>query len=304
MVNFYRWYKNQRLWWQDISNSPVFPSQLKRIRQGVVRALDSPSPAGERPRLEGRLPEAGGTPILLACCDEGYFYKFARQLIISAMLRDPVTRVHIHVYDPSPLGVADAEFLEHRFGNRLTISREGPERNPYAAPTAFYYAAGRFAVAAEVAERSGAPLMVIDADGVVRRGMSEAFSKLSAFDIGLHQRANKLKPWRRVLAGAVYVNATAGGLRFIADLSRAIHLNLQDRPDYHVDQTVLQYILEEYTRRNHRLSIAELGAGWIDSDFSEESLVWSAKGDLKDQFSLISLEEARSVIDPPHHPRA
>ena len=304
MVNFYRWYKNQRLWWQDLGNSPVFPSQLKRIRQGVIKALGAPSPPGERPRLEGRIPEKGSTPILLACCDEGYFYKFARQLIISAMLRDLVTRVHIHVYDPSPLCVADAEFLERRFGSRLTISREGPERNPYAAPSPFYYAAGRFAVAAEVAERSGAPLMVIDADGVVRRGMSDAFAKLSAFDIGLHQRANKLKPWRRVLAGAVYVNATEGGRSFIADLSRAIHINLQDRPEHHVDQTVLQYILEEYARRNAGPSIAELGSGWIDSDFSEESLVWSAKGDLKEQFSLISLEEARSVIDPPRHPQA
>ncbi len=297
MLNPVRWYKHQKSWWKDRKDSPVYQSELHEIRESVRKALDQQDVEGWRPVLAGRLPEPGSdVPVLLACCDEGYFYKFGRQLAISAILADPVTRIHIHVYDPSPLCTADAEFLQSRLGPRLTISTEGPERNPYQDHSAFFFAAGRFAVAAEVLQHCNAPVMIVDVDGVVRRGMSPEFGKLTSFDVGLIMRPGKLKPWRKILACAVFVNTTENGTKFIQDTGAAVALALQSCPTHHVDQTILHDLVEAYASIAQPLTIAGLSMTWGDHEFSEESIIWSAKGGRKQGFHGITLPQAREVF--------
>jgi hypothetical protein len=297
MLNPIRWWKNQRSWWKDRKDSPVYQSELKDIRDSVQKAMERPEDSQWRPRLEGQLPSADSdTPILLACCDEGYFYKFGRQLAISSIIADPDTRIHLHIYDPSPLCTADAEFLQVKLGPRLTVSTEGPERNPYQVPTAYFYAAGRFAVAADVLNHCKSPVMVIDVDGVVRRKMAPEFAKLASCDIGLIMRPEKRKPWRRILACAVFLNPTENGMRFIRDLGEALSLALQSCPAHHVDQTVLHELVHAYRHRGTPLKIAPLDLTWGDHDFSEDSTIWSAKGGRKRQFHGVSLEQARKIM--------
>lgn len=297
MLNPVRWYKNNRSWWKDRKDSPVYRSELRAIRESVRRAVARQDTASWRPVLTGRLPEPDSdVPVLLACCDENYFYKFGRQLAISAILADPVTRIHIHIYDPGPLCTADAEFLQRRLGHRLTISAEGPERNPYRDHSTYFFAAGRFAVAAEILQHCGAPVMIVDVDGVVRRGMSAELAKLNSFDVGLVMRPGKLKPWRRILACAVFVNATESGTKFIQDTGAAVALALRSCPTHHVDQTILNDLVEAYASTAQPLTVAGLSLTWGDHEFSEESMIWSAKGGRKQGFHGITLKQAREVF--------
>ena len=298
-MNPIRWYKNKRNWWKDRGDSPVYRRELREISASVRLAAAQPEATSWRPILRGKLPQPDGEgPVLLACCDEGYFYRFGRQLAISCILADPALRIHLHIYDPLSLCIADAEFLEERLGPRLTISMEGPERNPYLDQnhSAYFYAAGRFAVAAEVQRHCNAPIMVVDVDGVVRRDTKAEFEKLTSCDVGLIMRPSSLRPWRRVLACAVFINATENGKSFVRDLGAAISLAQRSCPHHHVDQTALHELVVTRAEISPSMKIASLDLLWGDHTFSEESIIWSAKGGRKQSLSGISLRQARAVM--------
>ena len=284
-------------WWTDRHNSPVFGSQLAHIRQCVSKAFEQNQSPGWSPRLNGRLPDASGDgPILMACCDESYFYRFGRQYLLSAALNCPRSRIHLHIYNPRPLCIADAEFLQARLSPRVTVSHEGPERNPYGEEAPFFFAAGRFAVAAMIARQSHAPIMLTDVDGLVRRSPVPELELLRSYDVGLIRREKMHKPWRRILACAVLVNPTEHALRFLERLSSAIHHSLARRPHYHVDQTAIAFLLDAYAAGGAPLHMAPLGMTWGDHRFSPESIIWSAKGARKQQLQGLSLQQARDII--------
>jgi hypothetical protein len=291
------WNPLKQNWRKDWRDSPVFPWQLRHISRAVSRAMADRGALSVRPSLRGTLPDpTDGRPVVLACCDDVYFYRFARQLAFSAVDRSPATRIHLHIYEPGPICIADAEALGKRLHPHLTVSHDGPERNPCGEGPAPYFTGGRFAVAAEILAASPAPLMVIDADGIVRADLAPEFSKIPDCDVGLILRPRRKKPWRRVLACATLFQPTAAGRRLADDLSAAIHLSLQCKPHYHVDQTAMAFLLDAWRQSGLPLRIAELGMTWGDHDFADSSAIWSAKGARKREMEVISLQQARDYI--------
>jgi hypothetical protein len=267
------WFKRS-----DLKDSPVFWHRRVPIWLRAQGAFRSGSSRKSRLQLLGSLPEADGKPVLLACCDEVYFYRFAGHLAASAHAASPGVHTHIHIYEPSSSCIADARELQRKLGSRVTVSHEPPGRSPYPSPSTFYFTTARFAVAHHILERNRAPILIIDVDGVVRRDLEQEIRALAGSDVGVMLRPRQPRIWRRILACAVLLNPTEEGRRFSARLTAALDRILRSAPRFHIDQVVIYYLWRHCRRRGERVRIAELDERWADHEFSSTGLIWTAKG--------------------------
>jgi hypothetical protein len=273
-----RWFKSS-----DLKDSPIFWHRRAPIWLRAQIGFRSRLQAGQRsgPQLLGDLPEADGKPVLLACCDEVYFYRFARDLAATAHRTSPGVRTHIHIYEPSIRCIDDAAELQRRLGEGMTVSYELTGRSPYRTASPFFFTTARFAIAHHILERNRAPVLMIDVDGAVCSELEPEIRALANWDVGLILRPNQNRIWRRVLACAVLFNPTAEGRRFSARLAAALERVLRSAPRFHIDQIVIYYLCR-YCRRHHEnVQIIDLGERWADHEFTPESLIWTAKGNAR-----------------------
>ncbi|HSE73848.1 MAG TPA: hypothetical protein VLB05_04990 [Dongiaceae bacterium] len=283
-----RWFK-----WSDLKDSPVFWHRRIPIWLGAQAILRGSVTADYAPRLDllGDLPDADGQPVLLACCDEVYFQRFAHHLAVSACETNAGLHTHIHIYEPSSRCIEDAAMLQRRLGDRLTISYEPPGRSPYKKASKFFFTSGRFAVAHRILDRNRVPVMVIDVDGIVRRDLKAEISSLAERDVGLILRPYQRRIWRRVLACAVLLNPTPAGRLFSARLAAAVERVLRRTPSFHSDQLLLHYLCEHHRRHGDALRIADLDERWASHDFDPDSLIWTAKGNAR-KLDLVRMADA------------
>jgi len=272
-------------WWKDRRDNPVFPWRLRSIKENVRLSCEAASHLHPDFAIEGNLPDVNETSqILLACGDEIYFHRFAHQLAFTVKQYSPATRIHLHLFEPSAHCLAEAGMLEAYIGKQLSISHETNERNPFGKPDGIFFAAGRFAIASFLARRNKVPVMTIDIDGRVRRNLARAFDALQHHDVGVMWRHPEHRPWRTILACAVFLNNTEPARLFAGRLAEALRLSLMKQPAYHVDQTTLYYLLRYYSFQQLKLDVANLDLAWGDHLFGEDSLIWSAKGKRKAEF--------------------
>ncbi len=270
-----RWFKSS-----DLKDSPIFWHRRAPIWLRAQAGFRSGLQNGQSFELQllGDLPQADGKPVLLACCDEVYFYRFARDLAASAHRTSPSVHTHIHVYEPSSRCIDDAAELQRRLGEGMTVSYEQAGRSPYGAASPFFFTTGRFAIAHHILEKNRAPILMIDVDGVVCRDLEPEIRALATWDVGLVLRPKQKRIWRRVLACAVLFNPTEEGRRFSARLAAALERALRSAPRFHIDQIVIYYLSRYCLRRGEEVRIADLGERWADHEFTPEGLIWTAKG--------------------------
>jgi hypothetical protein len=259
-----------------------------RVRRAIRRAFAAARPV-ELDRqlvLEGGWPDPEDLrPVVFAACDEGYFYRFAQHLALSSAARSPGTRVHLHIYEPSPDCLADANRLISQCGGRLTVSHEGPARNPFRRPMSFYFAAGRFAVASRMRKQIKAPILMVDADGLVANDLVAGFAGLSEMQAGFILQPENDALYRKILASAIYLGPTGGGVEeFFTRLADGIGIAIAMAGRYHVDQIGIHYALEYCEQHACGPRIDPLGLEWSDYRFAPDSLIWSTKGARKDRY--------------------
>jgi len=264
-------------WWQQ-----------RRVERAVLHAFRRTEPLAldRQLVLEGGWPDADDPrPVVMAACDEGYFDRFGQHLALSSAAQSPETRVHLNVYAPSADCCRAIDALVARCEGRLTVSIEGLERNPFRHPRSFYYAAGRFAIASKMRKEIKAPIMMVDADGLVANHLSAGFESLKNVDAGFILQPDNDALYRKILASAIYLGATGGETaEFFTRLSDGIGLALAHGGHYHVDQIGIHYALE-WCRRNRRgPAIHDLDLEWSDYLFRAESLIWSTKGARKGRY--------------------
>ena len=263
--------------------------QQRRVLRSMRRAFAAGTPIGldRQLVLEGGWPDPDDTrPVVFAACDEGYFDRFGQHLALSSAARSPGTRVHLHLYEPSAKCLADADELIRRCGGgRLTVSREGPARNPFKRPTSFYFASGRFAVASRMRKQIKAPILMIDADGLVANDLVEGFAGLSQMEAGFILQPENTALYRKVLASAIYLGTTGPEVQeFFTRLADGIGLALAMAGSYHVDQIGIHYALQYCSTHDWCPRIEPLGLEWSDYCFDPNSLIWSTKGARKDRY--------------------
>ena len=270
--------------WHD---NAVWPWQQRRVRSAVETALAAPEPLALQRAIDiaGSWPDADDPrPLLFAACDGRYFERFAKYLAISAMVRSPGTRVHLHIYEPGSARFASAEALTGRWPGRLTISHEPADRNPFGTPSKFYFAAGRFPIAARLRETTSAPIMMVDADGLVVRDLSPGFADFAHSTAGFVRQFESVAPYRQILASAIYLGTDEDARDFFTRLGDAIQLSLQDRGRYHVDQIGIHYALEWRRAHGREVDVQQVDVRWSDSDFAPHALIWSTRGPRKARF--------------------
>jgi hypothetical protein len=273
-----RWFKSG-----DLKDSPVFWHRRVPIWLRAQVGFRSRLQTGRRSALQirGDLPEADGKPVLLACCDEVYFHRFACDLAASARRTSPGVRMHIHIYEPSSRCIDDAMGLQHRLGEGMTVSYELAGRSPYRTASTFFFTTARFAIANHILERSRAPVLMIDVDGIVCRDLEPEIRALAKWDVGLVLRPKQKRIWRRVLACAVLLNPTEEGRWFSARLAAALDRVLRSAPRFHIDQIVIHYLCRYCRRHGENVRITDLGERWADHEFTPEGLIWTAKGNAR-----------------------
>lgn len=264
-------------WWQQ-----------KRVARAVEQAFAAREPLAldGRLTLDGDWPDAADPrPVVLAACDEAYFERFGQHLALSSAAQSPETRVHLHLYAPSAECRSAIDALKARCRGLLTVSSEGLERNPFAVPKSFYYAAGRFAVGSRMRKAIAAPILMVDADGLVAASLAEGFAGLREVEAGFILQPDNDALYRKILASAIYLG-TAGDktAEFFTRLSDGIGLALAQGGDYHVDQIGIHYALEWCRRHFWGPRIRHLDLEWSDYRFAPGSLIWSTKGARKGRY--------------------
>lgn len=264
-------------WWQQ-----------KRVERAVTEAFEAPLPVAldQALRLEGDWPDADDPrPVVLAACDEGYFERFGQHLALSSAAQSPETRLHLHLYAPSAQCRAAIEALKKRCRGRLTVSSEGLERSPFPTPRSFYYAAGRFAVASRMRKEIAAPILMIDADGLVANHLSDGFERLAGVEAAFILQPDNDALYRKILASAIYLGTLGERTdEFFTRLSDGIGLALAQGGEYHVDQIGIHYALEWCRANNWGPRVENLGLAWSDYEFRPQSLIWSTKGARKGRY--------------------
>ncbi|MBO0664544.1 hypothetical protein LQ948_18520 [Jiella sp. MQZ9-1] len=230
-----------------------------------------------RHTMGGTLPSGGGTPVVLAACNELYYWEFARTLIQSIERLGAPERVHLHLCEPSREALDDVAALAASLSAvALTFTfDDGSTAQQPAYPT-IQYAAVRFLVAPMILASTSSTVLCLDVDGIAHRPVTSALADIAGqADVLLIRRPDE-KSVRRVLASALAIQPGEAGIRFADRLGRAIAAILSLRPRYHVDQIAIVQISEAMEARGE-LATAQMPQSFADHDFAEDSVIWTAK---------------------------
>lgn len=134
--------------------------------------------------------------------------------------------------------------------------------------------------------QAGVPItLYLDADSIVRGDLSELVQMIQDNDIVIHKR-DHLEEFRRVAGGAIGVNNTAAARAFVRRFIERIdalgnRTFFSDQWSFHL--TALEF--------GNRVRIAHLPLSYIDWEFSDDSHIWSGKGQRKLHDSKYLAEE-------------
>lgn len=248
----------------------------------AISAFKACEPCDVRLNFVGGKPPWKHTPgILLTCCDEVYYARFATTLIETAKRNSPNQHVHVHVYQPSQAWKSEASRVVENHG-KLSLSWEDSRRNPFenGGKVHIFFAAARFAVAHHIVEQSNSAVLVLDTDGLIVRSLDEPFAAFENHDVGLIRRRT-IKPWQKNAAGAVLIQPTRNGIEFIRRVADVLHMVLAQKPEFHVDQMVIHSVYRSFQTSSKRLRVFPLTQAFADWDFLPDSYIWSAKGTRK-----------------------
>ena len=238
------------------------------------------------PNSYGNLPDTKF--FIYSACDEHYFDEFGKYFIASAQANAGVA-VHLHLFNPRPdqlkfchdksisvthehvsrelfepaaslLDITDSPMKK----STVTAMSKGNDVDMVDRIQKTYYACARFMRLQAVA----GSVLALDIDAVIRRPITPPAHQ----DVHLHKIFGKKA---RCLAGAVYINNSITGHKFIKEYARALQTTLESDAIYWgVDQDVLQQVANNY-------DIGQLPMSLIDWNMQSDSAVWTAKGTRK-----------------------
>jgi hypothetical protein len=261
----------------------LFRLNLKRIANRALRS----SKTGNRQLktfasgLTGIWPDpADGPDVILAACDDGYFQQFALALIQSIERLGKRQPVHIHLLDPSEDTIRDVTMLKGKLRNViLTFTADLCVLADSLRHRQIYYTAARFLLAPFILKRGIQQLLIIDVDAVMINSPWPFFSADSTVaSAAFIFRPGMRRPWYKVLASAVFFNATTHSIRFSDALARSLAAALAYRPKYHIDQILPHYLCSNAARHVTGFSAIDIPARIMGYDYESDTAFWTVKG--------------------------
>jgi len=234
------------------------------------------------PHLAGIMPAPGSKPIVFAGCDSAYAIEHAVPLLHSLAANGGGNiAAHVHVVNPSTEAeealARAAAHLSPRLDVTSTWETVDLDRAPPVARAA-YYASCRFVRAVQVMDVAARPVLVLDADSIVRRPLDIA-AMADGVEAALFLRPDH-PPHMAVAAGAVLF--TPAGADFSHSVAATIaaylaaFLDGQGELGWYFDQAALAAVNE-----GRRPTLRVLGPEFMDWTFQADSVVWTGKGPRK-----------------------
>lgn len=261
-------------------HSLLFRFRMARRIRGVIqgRAAVKDFERFER-GLSGDLPKGGGQGIILAACNDYYYWHFAITLVLSMELQGDRQSAHLHLCEPAPDTLAHIARLGAGLSHvQLSWTVDNCNLADGLAHRTVYYAASRFLLAPLILERTRSPLLCIDVDGIAVRPVWPAYETMrQAADLLLIRRPEEEKPTMKILASAVGINPTPKATRFADSLGHSLAAIFALKPGYHIDQIAIHYLLRALSPEATP-TIADMPKAFWDHDFGQDSAIWTAKG--------------------------
>ena len=261
----------------------VFLLGRSRLFSGLFSGFADARLAPYRRSMSGAFPGRVDKGVVFLSCDEAYYRQFGVHLVKSALKQAPGFNVHLHVNRLSPK--FHQELLEfaaadpHRL---LSFTGDDMEFEHLSGAARWYYLASvRFVRLHQLVQACGAPVLSLDADGVVVRSLEPPFARMVGQDAGIYLRLGNTLDWRKVLASALFIMPTELGQRFIRDVALVIAWLLRRKLPYHIDQLVIFYLWRIYSTREKKFRVTPLARDMADWKCSRDSYIWSAKGERK-----------------------
>jgi hypothetical protein len=236
-----------------------------------------------RDSLSGTFPVQVEKGVLFLSCDEAYYRQFGAHLVNSALKHAGGFNVHLHVNRLSRQFRQELQALAQASpGGLLSFTGDDLEFEHLSGSARWYYLASvRFVRLYQLVQTCRAPVLSLDADGVVVKSLQPRFAQMAGHDAGIYLRLGNTLDWRKVLASALFIMPSELGERFIRDVALVIAWLLRRKLPYHIDQLVIFYLWRVYAAREREFRVAPLSRDMADWECGEDSYIWSAKGDRK-----------------------
>ncbi|MGD2074881.1 MAG: hypothetical protein PVI91_05080 [Gammaproteobacteria bacterium] len=261
----------------------VFMTGRNRWSAWPFRLFSTSALKRYRESLSGRFPSGVEKGVLFLSCDEDYYRSFGIHLVRSALKNSKGFNIHLHLNRLSDAYRQQLErFAESETGGLLTYTWDDLDLDSLSAPRRWYFlAAVRFVRLHQLVEACHAPVLGLDADGVVVKSLEDKFDQVSGRDVGVYLRLSNTLDWRKVLASALFIMPTPLGRRYIRDVAVVVAWLLSRELHYHVDQLVIYQVWRLYSEGEPGFRVAELSQELADWECRDDSYIWSAKGDRK-----------------------
>jgi len=181
------------------------------------------------------------TPLILfVSCDHRYFLEYAIPLVLSIAAAAIECTVHLHVINPGRGFWPALELVRERVAPlRLIVSSECAHTDQFG-PANVYFATIRYCRLFQVLRANSAPVVILDADMIVRRDLTHVLGPADLRSpIGLCRQPDE-PIWQEMVAAMGYYEPQPTALAFAGEVARFIAYNLlQHRACWFLDQVAI-----------------------------------------------------------------
>ncbi|WP_226099621.1 hypothetical protein [Dickeya oryzae] len=211
------------------------------------------------------------TTVLIAC-DVKYYHQHASYLICSIYETNREDlNVHLHIYDIDDVTVEDINNKCALFPELNISCTNEPIGREFGINV--HYACRRFTAANYLLPIFNGPLLIVDADSLMKNNWSYVEALVSSDDIALTKSVGA-PFWEKAIAGFVYLSGSERSRRFIKKVSLFIWDNLsKNNVAWFLDQVALSAVLDRVDKSTH---IARIDASFAcDINHREGSFIWA-----------------------------
>lgn len=238
------------------------------------RPLTEPLPLPDYSRYTWHIPKAAtGNTTVLVSCDPKYFFNHAQALVASVYeTNGTALDVHLHIYNCDARCEARVHEMQAAFpGLNLSLSSE------IVAPVLginVHFASRRFVFLRHALEQFDAPVILLDADCLVRQPWADVHAGLDDADLIL-TCSNGAPLWERVLGGFIYARPTEANFRYLDIVARFIDRNLAaENNEWFLDQVALSFALDTLPAVEQMRIRREEAARLISINHTTDAFSW------------------------------
>ncbi|WP_146379204.1 hypothetical protein [Cronobacter turicensis] len=238
------------------------------------RPLTEALPLPDYRRYTWHIPKAAtGKTTVLVSCDPRYFFDHAQALVASVYeTNGTALDVHLHIYNCDARCEARVRELQAAFpGLNLSLSSEviAPVRG-----INVHFASRRFVFLRYALEQFDAPVILLDADCLVRQPWADVHMGLDDADLIL-TCSNGAPLWERVLGGFIYARPTEANFRYLDIVARFIDRNLAaENNEWFLDQVALSFALDTLPAVEQMQIRREEAARLISINHTADAFSW------------------------------